>query len=51
MEVEEFAKKIKDNLQSYADDAGIQLGISVAEIVERIFFKNGYEFLKKHFGP
>ena len=49
-EVENFAKMIEDNLQTYADDAGIQLGMRVPDIVEKIFFKNGFDFLVNHFG-
>ena len=49
-EVEEFAKMVESNLQPFADATGINLGMSVPDIVKRIFFKNGYDFLVKHFG-
>ena len=48
--VEEFAKMVENNLQDFADTAGINLGMGVPDIIERIFFKNGYDFLVKHFG-
>ena len=48
--VENFAGQVNDNLKNFADQAGIQLGMPVPDIVEKIFFKNGHDFLIKHFG-
>jgi len=48
--VEKFAKAVEANLKNYADQAGIRLGADVSIIVEKMFFKNGFDFLVNHFG-
>ena len=50
-EMKSFAGMVKDNLQNYAGEAGMNLDLklSVAEIVDKIFFENAFNFLTKHF--
>jgi microsomal dipeptidase-like Zn-dependent dipeptidase len=48
-EVENFAKLVVKNIQSYAAGCGITLGMAPDQIVERIFYANGVQFLRNHF--
>jgi microsomal dipeptidase-like Zn-dependent dipeptidase len=47
-EVENFANLVEENIQTYAASCGIALDMAPDKIVEKIFYANGFQFLKDH---